>query len=41
MGLNRKQIAKIDHIQGRAITIVKTYPMVLIAEKEIKLIKNL
>lgn len=41
MGLNRKQIAKIDNIQGRAITIVKTYPMMLIAEKEIKLVKNL
>jgi hypothetical protein len=41
LGLNKKQIEALDKIEGRAITICKTYPMVLIAEKEIKFIKNL
>jgi len=41
LGLNKKQIEAIDKIDGRAITICKTYPMVLIAEREIKFIKNL
>lgn len=41
LGLNKKQIEAIDNVEGRAITIVKTYPMVMIAEKEIQLIKNL
>jgi len=41
LGLNKKQIEAVDKIEGRAITICKTYPMVLIAEKEIKFIKNL
>jgi len=41
LGLNKKQIEAVEKIDGRAITIVKTYPMVLISEKEIKFIKNL
>lgn len=41
LGLNKKQIEVVDKIEGRAITICKTYPMVLIAEREIKFIKNL
>jgi len=41
LGLNKKQIEAIDNIEGRAITILKTYPMVMIAEKEIQLVKNL
>jgi len=41
LGLNKKQIEAIDNIEGRAITILKTYPMVVIAEKEIALVKNL
>jgi hypothetical protein len=41
LGLNKKQIEAIDNIEGRAITILKSYPMVMIAEKEIQLIKNL
>jgi hypothetical protein len=41
LGLNKKQIEAVDKIEGRAITICKTYPMVLITEKEIKFIKNL
>jgi hypothetical protein len=41
MGLNRKEIMAIDNIAGRAITILKSFPMVLIAEKEITLVKNL
>jgi ABC-type dipeptide/oligopeptide/nickel transport system ATPase component len=41
LGLNKKQIEAIDNIEGRAITILKTYPMVVIAEKEIQLVKNL
>jgi ABC-type dipeptide/oligopeptide/nickel transport system ATPase component len=40
-GLNKKQIEAIDNVEGRAITILKTYPMVMIAEKEIQLVKNL
>lgn len=41
LGLNKKQIEAVDKIEGRAITICKTYPMVLIAERELKLVKNL
>jgi ABC-type dipeptide/oligopeptide/nickel transport system ATPase component len=41
LGLNKKQIEAIDNISGRAITILKSYPMVVIAEKEIQLVKNL
>lgn len=41
LGLNKKQIEAIDDVLGRAITILKSYPMVMIAEKEIQLIKNL
>jgi hypothetical protein len=41
LGLNKKQIEAIDKVEGRAITILKTYPMVMIAEKEISLVKNL
>jgi len=41
LGLNKKQIETVDKIEGRAITICKTYPMVLVAEKEIKFVKNL
>jgi ABC-type dipeptide/oligopeptide/nickel transport system ATPase component len=41
LGLNKKQIEVIDNIEGRAITILKTYPMVMIAEKEIQFVKNL
>ena len=41
LGLNKKQIEAIDNIEGRAITILKSYPMVMIAEKEIQLVKNL
>lgn len=41
LGLNKKQIEAVDKIEGRAITICKTYPMVLVAEKEIKFVKIL
>lgn len=41
LGLNKKQIEAIDNVEGRAITILKSYPMVMIAEKEIQLVKNL
>jgi len=41
MGLSKRQIEAIDDIYGRAITIVKLHPMVLISEKQISLIKNL
>lgn len=41
LGLSKKQIEAIDNIEGRAITILKSYPMVMIAEKEIQLVKNL
>jgi hypothetical protein len=40
-GLNNKQIDCLDDIEGRAITILKSYPMVLISEKKIMLIKYL
>jgi len=41
LGLNKHQIEAIDDVEGRAITILKTYPMVMISEKEIQLVKNL
>jgi hypothetical protein len=41
LGLNKAEIEALNDIQGRAITICKTYPMVLIAEREIKFIKDL
>lgn len=41
LGLSKKQIEAIDNVEGRAITILKSYPMVMIAEKEIQLVKNL
>jgi hypothetical protein len=41
LGLNKSQIEAINDVKGRAITIVKSYPMVMIAEKEIQFVKNL
>jgi len=41
LGLNKSEIEAINEVEGRAITIVKTYPMIMISEKEIQFIKNL
>jgi len=40
LGLNRKQQERLDSIDSRALTIVKNYPMCLLAEKEIYTLKN-
>ena len=34
-GLDKDQIKKIKHMKSRAITIMKTYPMILVSENEI------
>jgi hypothetical protein len=36
----KKQIEAIDDIQGRAITVVKSYPMVMVTEKMIIPVKK-
>ena len=41
LGLSKSEIEAINEVEGRAITILKTYPMVMISEKEIQLVKNL
>jgi len=41
LGLSKSEIEAINEVEGRAITIVKTYPMIMISEKEIQFIKNL
>ena len=41
LGFNKRQIEAIDDIQGRAITVVKSYPMILISEKKICPVKML
>ena len=40
LGFNRKQIEAIDDIPGRAITVVKSYPMVMVTEKMIIPVKK-
>jgi hypothetical protein len=40
LGFNKKQIEAIDDIQGRAVTIVKSYPMVMVTEKMIIPVKR-
>ena len=40
LGFSRKQIEAIDDIQGRAITVVKSYPMVMVTEKMIIPVKR-
>jgi len=40
LGFNRKQIDAIDDIQGRAVTVVKSYPMIMVTEKMIIPIKR-
>ena len=41
LGLNKKEIDAIDNIHSRAITFVKSYPMLVLAERQISLVKNL
>ena len=41
LGMNKKQIDAIDDIEGRSITILKTYPMVLVSDYKIILVKSL
>jgi hypothetical protein len=41
LGLDKKQIERIGKMESRAITILKTYPQVVISEKEIVMVKNL
>jgi ABC-type dipeptide/oligopeptide/nickel transport system ATPase component len=40
LGLNKKQQQRLDTIDSRAITIVKSYPMCILAESEIYTLKN-
>lgn len=40
-GLNNKQIECLDNIDGRAITILKCFPMVLISDKKVMITKYL
>ena len=35
LGLDKDQIKKIKQMKSRAITIMKTYPMILVSENEI------
>ena len=35
LGFNKKQIEKIKHVNSRAVAIVKSYPMVVVTEREI------
>ena len=41
LGFNKKQIEAIDDISGRAITVVKSFPMIIISEKMIIPVKRL
>ena len=41
MGLDKKQIEKIKNLDSRWVTILKTYPQVVISEKDLKLVKKL
>jgi hypothetical protein len=41
LGMSKKQIEAIDDIHGRSITIMKTYPMVLVSDYKIILVKQL
>ena len=41
LGLDKDQIKKIKHLKSRAITIMKTYPMILVSENEIINLKEL
>jgi len=40
LGLNKEQQKRIDKIESRAITIVKTYPMCILAEKGVYTVRN-
>jgi len=40
MGFNKKQIEAVDNVEGRSITVVKSYPMVLVSDKLICPVKN-
>jgi hypothetical protein len=40
LGLNKKQQERLDTIDSRALTICKSYPMCILAEKEIYTLKN-
>jgi hypothetical protein len=35
LGFNKKQIEKIKHVNSRAVAIVKSYPMVIVTERQI------
>jgi hypothetical protein len=35
LGLDKNQIKKLKQMKSRAITIMKTYPMILVSENEI------
>jgi hypothetical protein len=41
LGLNKKQIDALESVEGRSISIIKSYPMVMVADREICLIKYL
>ena len=41
LGLDKEQIKKIKKMKSRAITIMKTYPMILVAENEIINLKEI
>jgi hypothetical protein len=41
LGLDKKQIERLGKIQSRSITVIKSYPMVMLAEKDIILLKSL
>lgn len=41
LGFNKKQIEAIDDIPGRAITVVKSFPMIIVSEKMIMPVKRL
>jgi len=40
LGLDKEQIKKIKQMKSRAITIMKTYPMIIVSENEILNLKE-
>jgi hypothetical protein len=40
-GLDKDQIKRLSKLESRATTIVKTYPQIVISEKEIHILKNM
>jgi hypothetical protein len=41
LGLDKKQCERIAKMESRAITVLKTYPQVVVTEKELIMVKNL